>query len=65
MFHVQYDFFAFDASSNHASASLTATSRKGGTLLARYLKAQLLVLLCGGLVGPIFLVVYFALGQRA
>jgi len=31
--------------------------------LARYLKAQLLVLLCGGLVGPIFLVVYFALGQ--
>jgi hypothetical protein len=32
-------------------------------VLARYLKAQLLVLLCGGLVGPIFLVVYFALGQ--
>ena len=32
-------------------------------MLARYLKAQLLVLLCGGLVGPIFLVVYFALGQ--
>jgi hypothetical protein len=31
-------------------------------VLARYLKAQLLVLLCGGLVGPIFLVVYFALG---
>jgi hypothetical protein len=30
--------------------------------LARYLKAQLIVLLCGGLVGPIFLVVYFALG---
>ncbi|MGO9350376.1 MAG: SHOCT domain-containing protein [Mycobacterium sp.] len=32
-------------------------------MLARYVKAQLLVLLCGGLVGPIFLVVYFALGQ--
>lgn len=31
-------------------------------MLARYLKAQLIVLLCGGLVGPIFLVVYFALG---
>jgi hypothetical protein len=32
-------------------------------VLARYLKAQLIVLLCGGLVGPIFLIVYFALGQ--
>ncbi|BBX98208.1 hypothetical protein MLAC_35020 [Mycobacterium lacus] len=31
-------------------------------MLARYIKMQLLVLLCGGLVGPIFLVVYFALG---
>ena len=31
-------------------------------MLARYVKAQLTVLLCGGLVGPIFLVVYFALG---
>ncbi len=31
-------------------------------MLARYLKAQLVVLLCGGLVGPICLVVYFALG---
>jgi hypothetical protein len=31
-------------------------------VLARYLKAQLMVLLCGGLVGPIFLIVYFALG---
>jgi hypothetical protein len=30
--------------------------------LARYLKTQLVVLLCGGLVGPIFLVVYFTLG---
>ncbi len=32
-------------------------------MLARYLKAQLTVLLFGGLVGPIFLVVYFAIGQ--
>jgi hypothetical protein len=31
-------------------------------VLARYLKAQLIVLLCGGLVGPIFLIVYFTLG---
>lgn len=31
-------------------------------MLARYFKTQLLVLLCGGLVGPIFLVVYFTLG---
>jgi hypothetical protein len=31
-------------------------------MLARYIKTQLMVLLCGGLVGPIFLVVYFALG---
>jgi hypothetical protein len=34
-------------------------------MLKRYLKAQLMVLLCGGLVGPIFLIVYFALGQMA
>jgi hypothetical protein len=32
-------------------------------MLLRYLKAQGFVLLCGGLVGPIFLGVYFALGQ--
>jgi len=32
-------------------------------MLGRYLKSQLMVLVCGGLVGPIFLVVYFALGQ--
>ncbi len=32
------------------------------TVLLRYLKAQGFVLLCGGLVGPIFLAVYFALG---
>lgn len=32
-------------------------------MLWRYVKAQALVLLCGGLVGPIFLGVYFALGQ--
>jgi hypothetical protein len=31
-------------------------------VLARYLKAQLIVLLCGGLVGPIFLVVYYTSG---
>lgn len=31
-------------------------------MFARYIKMQLLVLLCGGLVGPIFLIVYFALG---
>src|ERR1700722_10225270 len=31
-------------------------------MLARYIKMQLLVLLCGGLVGPIFLVVYFTMG---
>lgn len=28
-------------------------------MFARYLKSQLMVLLCGGLVGPIFLIVYF------
>ena len=32
-------------------------------MLARYVKAQLLVLLFGGLVGPVFVVVYFAMGQ--
>jgi Short C-terminal domain len=32
-------------------------------MLWRYIKAQLWVLLCGGLVGPIFLAVYFATGQ--
>jgi Short C-terminal domain len=32
-------------------------------MLARYLKAQLVVLLCGGLVGPIFLIVYYTLGM--
>ena len=30
-------------------------------MLARYLKAQLVVLVCGGLVGPIFLITYFVL----
>ncbi|MDT5012510.1 MAG: hypothetical protein QOH57_4127 [Mycobacterium sp.] len=34
-------------------------------MFARYLKAQLWVLLCGGLVGPIFVIVYFALGPMA
>lgn len=33
-------------------------------MLWRYVKMQALVLLCGGLVGPIFLVVYFALQQQ-
>ena len=32
-------------------------------MLWRYVKAQAWVLLCGGLVGPIFLAVYFAIGQ--
>lgn len=32
-------------------------------MLLRYLKSQLMVLLCGGLVGPIFLAVYFTSGQ--
>jgi len=32
-------------------------------MLGRYLKSQIMVLVCGGLVGPIFLGVYFALGQ--
>jgi hypothetical protein len=31
-------------------------------MLMRYLKSQFVVLFCGGLVGPIFLIVYFALG---
>lgn len=31
-------------------------------MLGRYVKSQLMVLVCGGLVGPIFLAVYFALG---
>lgn len=31
-------------------------------MVGRYVKAQVMVLLCGGLVGPIFLAVYFALG---
>lgn len=34
-------------------------------MFKRYLKAQFTVLLCGGLVGPIFLAVYFALGTMA
>ncbi|MFI7127219.1 hypothetical protein ACIBQ1_16095 [Nonomuraea sp. NPDC050153] len=31
-------------------------------MFGRYLRSQLVVLLCGGLVGPIFVIVYFALG---
>ncbi|MGX9789900.1 SHOCT domain-containing protein [Mycobacterium sp. MMS18-G62] len=34
-------------------------------MLWRYIKSQIWVLVCGGLVGPIFLVVYFALGQMS
>jgi hypothetical protein len=34
-------------------------------MLWRYVKAQMWVLLCGGLVGPIFLGVYFATGQSS
>jgi len=34
-------------------------------MFMRYLKSQLMVLLCGGLVGPIFLAVYFATGQQS
>jgi hypothetical protein len=50
--------------SGGAGASLTATSQQGEErhVLARYLKAQLIVLLCGGLVGPIFLVIYYTSG---
>jgi hypothetical protein len=32
-------------------------------VLGRYIKSQIMVLICGGLVGPIFLGVYFATGQ--
>lgn len=32
-------------------------------MLWRYVKSQLMVLLCGGLVGPIFVIVYFGTGQ--
>ncbi len=34
-------------------------------MLGRYLKSQMMVLLYGGLVGPAFLVVYFATGQTS
>lgn len=34
-------------------------------MFRRYLKAQGWVLLCGGIVGPIFLIVYFGLGSMA
>jgi hypothetical protein len=32
-------------------------------MLGRYIKSQIMVLICGGLVGPIFLAVYFATGE--
>jgi hypothetical protein len=34
-------------------------------MLGRYIKAQIMVLICGGLVGPIFLAVYFATGESS
>jgi len=34
-------------------------------MLGRYIKSQIMVLICGGLVGPIFLAVYFATGQSS
>ena len=34
-------------------------------MLGRYIKSQIMVLICGGLVGPIFLGVYFATGQSS
>jgi hypothetical protein len=34
-------------------------------MVGRYIKSQIMVLICGGLVGPIFLAVYFALGQMS
>src|SRR6202045_5487044 len=41
-------------------------ARRGACpMFARYLKSQLIVLLCGGLVGPIFLIVFFTLGLGA
>src|SRR5689334_10281576 len=41
--------------------ALSTLPTTGATMLARYLKAQLIVLVCGGLVGPIFLITYFVL----
>src|SRR3954470_18573334 len=34
-------------------------------MLGRYIKSQITVLICGGLVGPVFLAVYFATGQTS
>jgi len=34
-------------------------------MVGRYIKSQIMVLICGGLVGPIFLAVYFATGQSS
>ena len=42
--------------------SVTTSGIYADTVLLRYLKAQGVVLLCGGLVGPIFLAVYFLFG---
>jgi hypothetical protein len=48
-----------------AGDTLTRNSQQSeeSHVLARYVKAQLLVLLFGGLVGPIFIIVYFAMGE--
>lgn len=56
--------------SSQTSISVVTGRRRGADdslwhMLWRYVKAQLMVLLCGGLVGPIFLIVYFATGQDA
>ena len=50
----------FDSRSDTLSR-VTDRPTTGAAMLARYLKAQIIVLICGGLVGPIFLITYFAL----
>src|SRR5581483_8171523 len=42
-------------------ASCSGADNRRRCMLARYIKAQIIVLVCGGLVGPIFLVTYFVL----
>jgi len=44
---------------------VTGRSATVTLMLWRYVKAQAMVLLCGGLVGPIFLAVFFATGRQA
>jgi hypothetical protein len=43
------------------SPSSSIGRRQERPLLARYIRAQIIVLVCGGLVGPIFLIAYFVL----